>query len=155
MSADNEICILESGKDKKEWRVIHAQAFPEQLYYWEVPGTDEKVYKHNQPCPKRLAEHFCDAEILETEEAADKMAEQMVDEIEASGGYVEYGINTVKYKDDFPIDVDVMRKRFAEYAEFLADKAVSDMSFRASIVAKSDRLSAMIAEEIHKTKSAT
>ena len=81
MSADNTIFIrpMKNG----EFRVKEIRSF----YHEQM--SDEEIDR----------EFECDSEIAETEEKADEIAETLLDLIEESGGYVEYGLDLLPRKD--------------------------------------------------------
>lgn len=92
MSADNTIAILKTPYPfgvGHEFRVAHCQAIDN--IYLNMDGTPNP-----DGHPGTVVDYFGQCKVFESEEDAIKEAQRIEDEIEADGGYVEYGVSIIE-----------------------------------------------------------
>lgn len=91
MSADNEILIVRTGKT---WRVAQTSASGEPYRYNSETGKYDIVRD-------AFNFYFKNAPVFDNEKDAVNFAINKEKEIEACGGYVEYGVSQYEWDDEF------------------------------------------------------
>jgi hypothetical protein len=93
MSADNGVYILQTGKEKKEFRV--RLLFAVENIYWD--DENEEYSSDGKVQIKNAREMWVNCTVFDNEEDAQKEAIKIYKDI----GYTEYGISTIAIDEDF------------------------------------------------------